>query len=199
MEQYVRAHPGDLLTRLRLGVLLIQESEFDESENHFEAALRLFPEYGGPDSPYWYLAQIHHERGDLDLAAAALARLNALSESNYQALLMEAELLEDLGRSFEAANVLNKAVLVWPYEMDLHERLAELNTTVGNHPEAVREREAVVALGPVDRAEALYLLALAQQDNGDSQSARRSVLRALEIAPNYESALELLLTLQEAN
>ena len=112
---------------------------------------------------------------------------------------MEAELLEDLGRSFEAANVLNKAVLVWPYEMDLHERLAELNTTVGNHPEAVREREAVVALGPVDRAEALYLLALAQQDNGDSQSARRSVLRAVEIAPNYESALELLLTLQEAN
>ena len=77
VEQYVRAHPGDLLTRLRLGVLLIQESEFDEAENHFEAALRLFPEYGGPDSPYWYLAQIHHERGDLDLAAAALARLNA--------------------------------------------------------------------------------------------------------------------------
>ena len=199
VEQYVRAHPGDLLTRLRLGVLLIQESEFDEAENHFEAALRLFPEYGGPDSPYWYLAQIHHERGDLDLAAAALARLNALSESNYQALLMEAELLEEPGRSFEAANVLNKAVLVWPYEMDLHERLAELNTTVGNHPEAVREREAVVALGPVDRADALYLVALAQQDNGDSQSARRSVLRALEIAPNYESALELLLTLQEAN
>ena len=199
LEEYVRVHPGDLLTQLRLGVLLLREREFDQAESHFEAALRLFPEYGGPDSPYWYLAQIHHERGDLDLAAAALARLNALSESNYQALLMEAELLQDLDRSFEAATVLNKAVLVWPYEMELHERLAELNATVGNYPEAVREREAVVALGPVDRAEALYLLALAQRDNGDPQSARRSVLRALDIAPNYESALELLLMLREGN
>ena len=199
LEEYVRVHPGDLLTQLRLGALLLQEGEFDQAEDHFRVALRLFPEYGGPDSPYWYLAQIHHERGDLDLAAAALARLNALSESNYQALLMEADLLQDLERSLEAATVLNKAVLVWPYEMELHERLAELNTTVGNYPEAVREREAVVALGPVDRAEALYLLALAQQDNADSQSARRSVLRALEIAPNYESALELLLMLREGN
>jgi Flp pilus assembly protein TadD len=80
--------------------------------------------------------------------------------------------------------------------MQLHRRLADLNARVGNQEEAVRERAAVVALGPPDRAEALYLLAVAQRDAGDGIGARRSVLRALEIAPNYQLALELLLELR---
>ena len=54
----------------------------------------------------------------------------------------------------------------------------------------------VVALNPVDRAEALYQLALAHFEAGDAQAARREVLRALEDAPNFEKAQELLLRLQ---
>ena len=37
---------------------------------------------------------------------------------------------------------------------------------------------------------------VAQSDAGDATAARRSVLRALEIAPNYDVALELLLELR---
>jgi Tfp pilus assembly protein PilF len=60
----------------------------------------------------------------------------------------------------------------------------------------VRERRALVALNPVDKAEALYQLALAYFDAGDVASARREVLRALEEAPNFEKAQELLLRLR---
>jgi tetratricopeptide (TPR) repeat protein len=196
LQDHVRAHPGDLLGRLRLGALLLRQERLDEAEEHFREAMRMFPEYGEADSPYWFLAQIHRERGELERAAAALARLNALSESNYTALLQQAEILEQLGRLEESAAALNEAVLVWPYDMALHQRLAGLNTSVGNHAEAVRERAAVVALGPPDRAEALYLLAMAERAAGDGTAARRSVLRALEIAPNYQQALELLLELR---
>jgi tetratricopeptide (TPR) repeat protein len=196
LQDWVRTHPGDLLGRLRLGAALLQAERLDEAEGHFQEAMRMFPEYGEADSPYWFLAQIHRERGELERAAAALARLNALSESNYGALLQQAEILEQLGRPAESAAALNEAVLVWPYEMELHQRLAALNAEVGNHEEAVRERAAVVALGPPDRAEALYLLAVAQRDAGQGAEARRSVLRALEVAPNYQQALELLLELR---
>jgi tetratricopeptide (TPR) repeat protein len=196
MEDWVRSHPGDLIGRLRLGALLLRERRFDDAETHLREALRMFPEYGEADSPYWFLAQIHRERGETERAAAALARLNSLSESNYQALVLEADLLEELGRPAESAAALAKAVQVWPYELELHERLATLSTSIGNHADAVRERTAVVALAPVDRAQALYLLAIAQRDAGDTAGARRSVLRALEIAPNYETALELLLELR---
>jgi tetratricopeptide (TPR) repeat protein len=197
LQDFVRAHPGDLIGRLRLGALLLREDRLDEAEEQFREALRMFPDYGEADSPYWFLAQIHRERGELDRAASALARLNALSESNYQALVLQADLAEQLGRVEESAAALDKAVLVWPFEMELHQRLAGLSARLGDHEAAARERAAVVALGPPDRAEALYLLAVAQRDGGDVAGARRSVLRALEVAPNYQQALELLLELRD--
>lgn len=196
VEAFVTAHPGDFIQRLRLGIMLFRDRRHDEAEPHLREALRIFPDYGGADSPYWFLAAIHRDRGEMERAAAALARLNALSESNYAALLQEADLLEGLGRMEESAAVLDRAVLIWPYDPGLHIKLAELHTENGNHAKAVLERQAVVALEPADRAEALYLLARSQHRAGDARGARRSVMGALEIAPNYNDALEFLLELR---
>lgn len=63
---------------------------------------------------------------------------------------------------------------------------------------AVRERRAVLALDPVDRAEARYQLARAYFEAGDGASARREVLRALEEAPSFEQAQRLLLEIRGA-
>jgi Tfp pilus assembly protein PilF len=85
-----------------------------------------------------------------------------------------------------------------PFEPTTHARLAALAKAAGNKQAAVRERAAIVALGPVDRADALYQLAQAQHDAGDDKSARTTVLRALEEAPNYEKAQTLLLLMYDA-
>ena len=196
LENFVRGNPGDLVGRLRLGAALMGEQRFDDAKPHLDAALRIFPEHGGADSPYWYLAQIHRAEGELENAVDALARLTDLSESNYHALLMQADVLEELGRPEQAARALDKAVLIWPYDIDLHLRLAELHSQVGFFEGAVRERSAVVALKPTDMAEAHYRLAIAHQDAGDRALARRAVLKALDLAPNYEDALELLLEIR---
>ena len=196
LQSFVRRHPGDLVGRLRLGAALVRAERWDDAQPHLTEAVRIFPGYGGPDSPYLHLARIHRAKGDLERSATALARLNALSESNYDALMEEADVLARLGRKAAEAGVLAKAVQVYPYEMELHQRLAEVATDAGDADLAVRARMGVVALGPVDRADALYRLALAQRDAGDRAGARRSVLRALDVAPNFEPALELLLELR---
>jgi Tfp pilus assembly protein PilF len=77
--------------------------------------------------------------------------------------------------------------------MEIHGRLAELYRGLEVWPGAIRERKAVLALDPVDRAEAEYQLALAYFEAGNLREARRAVLRALERAPNFEKALDLLL------
>ena len=196
LEDWANLHPGDFIARLRLGAALVGEERYTEAQPHLEAARKIFPNYGGPDSPYWYLAQAYNGVGDLTGAEQALSQLIQRSESNYDAYTMHADVLEQLDRPKEAADALDKAVLVWPYEIELHQRLATLHAEVGNYPLASRERAAVVALNPTDKAQALYALAIAYQEAGDLIGARSAVLQALEIAPNFDAALELLLILR---
>jgi len=192
----VAQNPNNFVVRLRAGVAAFQEGDLDGAEEHFRAALRLFPEYGGNDSPYWYLAQIHEQRGEMQLAAQALARLNGLTERHYTARLKQAEILTALGDMQGAADALEAAVWIHPYDFEVHERLAERQMELERFEGAVRERRAILALDPVDRADAWYRLALAQQAAGELGDARRSVLSALEIAPSFDAALELLLELR---
>ncbi|HIF22590.1 MAG TPA: tetratricopeptide repeat protein, partial [Gemmatimonadetes bacterium] len=103
------------------------------------------------------------------------------------------ELQEGLGEADESAAALDAAVLIYPYEIELHERLAEAHTERGDATGTVRERRAIVALAPADLAEAHYELARAYLSDGRPADARRAVLRALEIAPSFEDALDLLL------
>ena len=80
----------------------------------------------------------------------------------------------------------------------MHQRLAVLSHAAGDKERTVRERAAIVALAPVDKADAWYQLAMAQHDLGDDTHARTSVLRSLEEAPNYEKAQTLLLAIVDA-
>jgi Tfp pilus assembly protein PilF len=117
-------------------------------------------------------------------------------EAPHESYAMLADLLLELGDTAAAADALEGAMYVNPYEMAQHARLATLYSSLKQHAKAVRERRAVVALRPVDRAEALYQLAVAYREAGDEPNARRSVLRALEEAPHFEKAQQLLLSLR---
>jgi tetratricopeptide (TPR) repeat protein len=190
------ADPGDFAAQLAAGVLLVREGRGTDAVPYLERARTLFPEYGGADSPHWLLARIYRERGELRRAADELTALVAHDENHYDANVALADLLEQLGDTAGAASALERTVYISPYDPAVHVRLAGLYGRLRDYKKAVRERRAVVALNPVDRAEALYQLALAYRDAGDTAAARREVLRALEQAPNFEKAQELLLALR---
>lgn len=191
-----RENPGSFAAQMGAGRALFDAGQTEDAEQYFRTALQLFPTYAGADGPFWYLAQIHEGRGELEQAANALTQLNGLNENHYHARLKEADVREEIGDAGGAANALDGAVTIYPYEIELHERLASLNAGLGNLASVVRERRAVVALDPVDRAEALYRLGRAQLDVGDLTGARRSTLDALEIAPTFDAALDLLLEIR---
>jgi cellulose synthase operon protein C len=196
VQSAARQHPGFFPLRLRLGQMLVEASRPAEAEAELKAALELFPTYAEVDGPYLYLARIHRERGELDKAANALAQMGNLNESLYEVHLLEADVRRQMGDAAGAAQALERAILVNPYELSLHQKLAELETERKNFDAAVRERRAVVALNPVDRAESHYRLARALVEAGRRDEARREVLRSLEAAPNYEQAQDLLLELR---
>lgn len=189
--------PDDVIAQLSEGARLFQAGRHDDALPFLERARELFPENAAGGGPYAMLAEIHRTRGDLEAAAEALETLTGLDENAYDANLALADLYAELGEPARAAAALERVIWVHPYELSLHQRLAELHAEVGDWPGVVRARRAVVALGPVDRAEALYQLARAHFESGDIPAARREVLRALETAPSFPRAQELLLRISE--
>jgi tetratricopeptide (TPR) repeat protein len=184
---------GDFFAQLSRGHSLVEEGKETEAVPYFERARALVPEFVTAGNPYSALATIHEKAERKREAADELIALTARNENAYEANMHLATLLEGLGDAAGSAAALERAVWISPYEPSIHEKLAQLYTTVGDRQGVVRARMALVALKPVDRAEALYQLALAQLEAGDAPAARRTVLRALEIAPNFERAQELLL------
>ena len=118
-----------------------------------------------------------------------------MSETALAANRTLAELLIELGDREGAVEALDRAVFIYPYDAELHHRLAELAAVLDRPALEVRERRAILALEPVDRAGALYRLAVAHRRAGDTAEAREAVLSALEIAPSFAEAQDLLLEL----
>ncbi len=94
------------------------------------------------------------------------------------------------------ADALEQMIWVWPYDQEVHERLATVAARLGQPGTVVRARRTIVALGPSDVLEARYQLARALLAAGDRAAARREVLGVLEQAPTFEKAQGLLLELR---
>jgi len=168
----------------------------EEAIAALEEARAIFPEYAGPDSPTRLLARLYLERGEDDAALEPMRAYAAIAESDLDAHIELADLEEKLGQPAESRRALTEAIWIDPFRAELHTRLAASSEGAGDWKTGARERRAVVALDPTDRAEAYYRLAFALQRGGHPAEARSTVLRALEIAPNYEDAIELLIQIR---
>lgn len=198
LARLARERLDDFTVQLAYGRSLLAEGRPDDAVPPLERAKALFPQYAGHGSAYELLARVHRERGAPAAAAVELRALTALNAGHYQGLLDLADVEERLGNRAAAAEALDRALHVYPLEREPHRRLAELAEAAEMWEVAVRERRAVVALRPVDRADALYRLARALGGAGQFEAARRAVLQSLEIAPGYGAAQDLLLELHDA-
>ncbi len=190
------AVPQDFAAQLAAGIALFKEDDYDEALPYLDRAKRLFPGYGGNDSPSWFLAQIYKKEGKPAKAAEELAQLVSINERHYQAHIQLAALFDSSGEKKKAAEMLERALYIYPFESSVHRDLATLYRGERRYRDVIRARGALVALEPVDRAQVLYELALAYHEAGEPAAARRELLGALEIAPTFGEALELLLKLQ---
>ncbi len=206
VEQYLPAdqlvaradlRAGNYWMQVAVGRALIQRREHAKAIPILERARAQFPDYGGADGAYPALVRARQANGDLRGAATTLGIAAELGDMPYELHITLTDLWLEVGDTTKAAEALEGAMYMNPFSIAQHERLAELFTRTGDKRRAVRERMAVVALNPVDIAEAQFRLAIAHREAGDEGNAKRSLLRALEVAPHFERAQELLLTIVE--
>ena len=108
-----------------------------------------------------------------------------------------AEWEQQAGNAKQARTVLAKLNYIYPEDEETHRRLGSLLLDAGDAEGAVREGKALLALKPVDAAESHYELAKALKAARRLNEAKDQVVMALEAAPGYKPAQQLLLQLSQ--
>ena len=193
-DQYPESFP----VQMSLGHALWADGDAAAARAAFEKAAALAPMATGDSSAHLPLAAIALEEDDRE---RAMAHLEAHLEHDHRAVdaaRQLAALAEEAGderRRFRAYELL---VELDPLVVGAGPAGLAAAMAAGETATAVREFSIALAAGPIDRVSAHVDLADSHLATGDLDAAKREVIAALEIAPTYERAQELLLQIVEA-
>jgi tetratricopeptide (TPR) repeat protein len=187
------AHPGHYDIQLAVGRALIVRGAKDQARTVLERAVPLVPQTMGDESALALLAGLSQDRGDVD---AALEQLETAVKISHTAI-ESARKLMTLGRQ---ANQLTRArtgaervLTLDPFDGGAHAEVGRAALAAGDIPAAITALERGLTLRPADIVTQHTDLAEAYLRAGRADDARKQAILALEQAPRFERAQELLL------
>jgi tetratricopeptide (TPR) repeat protein len=186
-------HSGSYPVQIAAGQALASANAREAAIAAYERAAVLVPFATGAQSPRARLADLAERGGDLRRALREWSSLVADDHTNIDAARKLAQLARRLGDAPAAALAWNRIVVIDPFDAAAHTALGRIAVERKDTALALREFRAALAAGPADPAPAHCDLAEALLMNAQRADAKREVLAALEIAPTYERAQELLL------
>ncbi len=166
---------------------------WDAAIEYADEAIELFPNYVDEGSAYLVRARGLAELGQDDAAVQTLTTYLNLGGYNPDALHDLAGRQHDRGDTALAVETARALTLVAPLEAELHADYGDWLLALGRAEEAIAEYQALLAMNPHDKADAHFRLAKAYRDAGDAQRSREHLLYALEIAPHFREAQDMLL------
>lgn len=155
----------------------------------------MFRDYVDGKSAYEVVAEAFLKKGNKDAARKQLEQYSLVGGRNPALLKKLAKLQVEAGLKPEAAATLERLIFIYPMDEELHQRLGDLYMDAGKTEPAIREYTAVIASKPLDQAASRLNLARALHSAKRNDEAKEQVLLALESAPGFKPAQQLLLEL----
>jgi len=190
-------HFNDWKQGIKLAYDDLQHGKQEEAVRQALAIRDYYPDYVGGNSVYELSADLYLSKSDKPAAIQELEKYRAAGGTNVETLKKLARLEQEAGKTNQAEVTLRKLNYVYPEDEEIHRRFGDLLLQGGNAAEAVREYQAVVTLEPADEAESHYELARALNAAHRTNEAKDEVLLALEAAPGFKPAQQLLLQLSQ--
>ena len=186
-------HPENYELQLGLGQALYRASQLDEAIDVLKGAAQLVPIASGPNSPHALLADIAIKQGRRDEAMSEFATLLDHEHTGLEPARRLAALAEETDTTEYKVIAYSRIAEIDPFDSGAHGVLGRLAVERGDYDNAIREFRVGLATGPIDTVVAYTDLAEAYLLNRQTEYAKREALLALELAPSYERAQELLL------
>jgi len=186
------AKPDSYAAQLALGQALASAGDA-AAYVPLQRAAALVPNAIGPASPHTLMAALAEKLNDRPRAIKEYEALIAADHTDVEAARKLLELATAAGDERAAAVALDRVVALDPFDAAAHTGWGRMALKRGDHVVAMREFRAALQTGAADKAAAhcdlgeSYLLA------GMRAEAKKEALAALEIAPSFERAQELLL------
>ena len=199
LKQLATDNPGSFAVQMRLGQALYEAGNAAAAIAALERASKLLPEANGDANPNAMIAQIATKQGDTARAIRALEAVVKVDSADVESARKLAPLVAKRrrrrahGRRLRASSpsstrsTCRRKPSVGRYAMQQKDA-----------PRAIRAFRSALAAGPPDRAAAHVELAEAHFMAGQLGDAKRETLAALEIAPSFERAQDLLLKIISA-
>jgi len=169
------------------------KGDTDKAIEVFNKSIEMYPEYTEEHNAYEPLAEAYLKKGDKKSAIETLKKYVSYSDTAFKGNFKLAGLLLEAGDMAGARRAYEAAMYIRPMDLEEHQKFGDFLLNQKQYVPAAREFEAMVALNAPDKAGTYTKLAESNFGRGDRQSAKANVMKALEIAPSYEPALELLL------
>ena len=171
----------------------LRDENWEDVVTAATAGIASYPQDVSGNSVYLMKARAHDELEQRAAATETLAQYWRRGGHEPTALKRLALWFAEAERTAEAIDVLKDALYASPLDDELHIQLGDWLLEEQLPSDALREYEASLAMNPHDQAAAYYRLATAYQQLSDDAKTLEHVLYALEIAPHYREAQQLLL------
>ncbi|MEP7116469.1 MAG: tetratricopeptide repeat protein [Acidobacteriota bacterium] len=196
LRTLAEANRGSFPVQVALGHAL-EERDPTAAITVYQAAAALVPMATGEGSPQARIAALEQAQGDKAAAARALETLTTADHTDVASARTLVTLLDASTDGPRRRAALSKVVAIDPFDAAAHAELGRFALAQGQLPEAVRDFRVAVAAGAADRAGAHADLGEALEKSGAMADAKHQALLALEVAPTYARAQDLLLRLVE--
>ena len=196
MEQLAamaQANPDNFAVHMRLASARQKAGDATGAIRALEQAAQLLPAIQGMQNPNLAIASIALEAKNTTRAIQALDTFLKVDGNDVEAARQRAQLLEPLGDAPRTAAAYLRVLDADPFDTHAQSIVGRAALQRKDAAAAIRAFRAALASQPPDKAVAHFDLAQAYLLGGQSADAKRETLEALEVAPSFEPAQDLLL------